>query len=76
MALDIGSVGFRLQASLMSDPGRVISCTQLAAAVWSESVRVDERTIDINIGRLRKTAFAALEQETRHIQPFTALCLG
>ena len=38
----------------MQRPGRVYSRAQLLDAVWGEHVFVDERTVDVHVGRLRK----------------------
>lgn len=53
-ALEIGPAEFRLLEFLMSSPGRVFSREQLLANVWPETAPSDERTIDVNISRLRK----------------------
>jgi two-component system phosphate regulon response regulator PhoB len=38
----------------MQSPGRVFSREQLLDGVWGHDVYVDERTVDVHIGRLRK----------------------
>ena len=38
----------------MESPGRVYSRSQLLDSVWGQNVYVDERTVDVHIGRLRK----------------------
>ena len=38
----------------MEKPGRVFSRAQLLDGVWGHDVEVDERTVDVHIGRLRK----------------------
>ena len=38
----------------MLSPGRVFSREQLLDNVWGNNVYVDERTVDVHIGRLRK----------------------
>jgi two-component system phosphate regulon response regulator PhoB len=38
----------------MQSPGRVYSREQLLDGVWGMDVYVDERTVDVHIGRLRK----------------------
>jgi two-component system, OmpR family, phosphate regulon response regulator PhoB len=38
----------------MQSPGRVFSRTQLLDGVWGHDVYVDERTVDVHVGRLRK----------------------
>jgi len=50
----LGPTEFRLLEFLMQNPGRVFSRGQLLDRVWGESIYVDERTVDVHIGRLRK----------------------
>ncbi len=45
---------FRLLEYLIQSPGRVYSRTQLLDRVWGNDVEVDERTVDVHVGRLRK----------------------
>lgn len=45
---------FRLLECLIEKPGRVFSRAQLLDLVWGRSAEVDERTVDVHIGRLRK----------------------
>ena len=46
---------FRLLDHLMQNPGRVYSRAQLLDAVWGRDIYVDERTVDVHVGRLRKS---------------------
>lgn len=46
---------FRLLEQLMQTPGRVYSRGQLLDIVWGNTVFVDERTVDVHVGRLRKS---------------------
>ncbi|MGB0087562.1 MAG: phosphate regulon transcriptional regulator PhoB [Rhodomicrobiaceae bacterium] len=50
----LGPTEFRLLEFLMQSPGRVFSRAQLLDGVWGHDVYVDERTVDVHIGRLRK----------------------
>lgn len=50
----MGPIEFRLLEFLMRSPGRVFSRTQLLDGVWGADVSLDERTIDVHVGRLRK----------------------
>ncbi|MCC2112675.1 MAG: phosphate regulon transcriptional regulator PhoB, partial [Hyphomicrobiales bacterium] len=52
--LHLGPTEFRLLEFLMQSPGRVFSREQLLDAVWGRDVYVDERTVDVHVGRLRK----------------------
>ncbi|MBG1233741.1 phosphate regulon transcriptional regulator PhoB [Aestuariivirga litoralis] len=45
---------FRLLEYLMQSPGRVYSRAQLLDRVWGNDNFVDERTVDVHVGRLRK----------------------
>ncbi|MEM8852326.1 MAG: phosphate regulon transcriptional regulator PhoB [Pseudomonadota bacterium] len=50
----LGPTEFRLLEFLMQSPGRVFTREQLLDGVWGRDVYVDERTVDVHIGRLRK----------------------
>ncbi|MFP1631025.1 phosphate regulon transcriptional regulator PhoB [Zhengella sp. ZM62] len=50
----LGPTEFRLLEYLMQHPGRVFSRGQLLDNVWGETIYIDERTVDVHIGRLRK----------------------
>lgn len=52
--IHLGPTEFRLLEFLMSSPGRVFSREQLLDGVWGRDVYVDERTVDVHVGRLRK----------------------
>ena len=52
--LHLGPTEFRLLEFLMQNPGRVFSREQLLDGVWGREVYVDERTVDVHVGRLRK----------------------
>jgi two-component system, OmpR family, phosphate regulon response regulator PhoB len=50
----LGPTEYRLLEYLMRHPGRVYSREQLLDGVWGNEVYVDERTVDVHVGRLRK----------------------
>ncbi len=52
--IDLGPTEYRLLEYLMERPGRVFSRDQLLDGVWGREVYIDERTVDVHIGRLRK----------------------
>src|SRR6185436_10687165 len=54
LAIDLGPTEFRLLEFLMERPGRVFSREQLLNGVWGSEVYIDERTVDVHVGRLRK----------------------
>ena len=50
----LGPTEFRLLEFLLEHPGRVFSREQLLDQVWGRDVYIDERTVDVHVGRLRK----------------------
>jgi two-component system phosphate regulon response regulator PhoB len=52
--VELGPTEFRLLEYLMQSPGRVFSREQLLDGVWGSEVFIDNRTVDVHVGRLRK----------------------
>ncbi len=52
--LNMRGVEYRLLEFLMSHPGRTFNRNQLLAQVWGDDSDVDERTVDVNVQRLRR----------------------
>jgi two-component system, OmpR family, phosphate regulon response regulator PhoB len=52
--LNVRGAEYRLLEFLMSHPGRTFNRTQLLAQVWAGDHDIDERTVDVNVQRLRK----------------------
>jgi two-component system phosphate regulon response regulator PhoB len=52
--LNVRGAEYRLLEFLMSHPGRTFNRTQLLAHVWAGHTHIDERTVDVNVQRLRK----------------------
>jgi two-component system, OmpR family, phosphate regulon response regulator PhoB len=52
--LRLGPIEYRLLMYLMQNRARVLTRQQLIDGVWGRDGDVDERTIDVHIGRLRK----------------------
>src|SRR6195952_4069426 len=52
--VDLGPTEYRLLEFLLEHPGRVFSREQLLDRVWGSEIYIDERTVDVHIGRLRK----------------------
>ncbi|ACU49101.1 phosphate regulon transcriptional regulator PhoB [Brucella microti] len=50
----LGPTEFRLLEYFMMSPGRVFSRSQLLDGVWGPDIYVDDRTVDVHVGRLRK----------------------
>ena len=61
--LHLGPTEFRLLEYLLERPGRVFSRSQLLDGVWGQSVEIDERTVDVHIGRLRKALSRGRERD-------------
>ena len=59
----LGPTEFRLLEFLMESPGRVLSRTQLLDGVWGRDAFIDERTVDVHIGRLRKALIRGSETD-------------
>ena len=52
--LNLRGVEYRLLEFLMSHPGRTFNRNQLLTQVWGDDSDVDERTVDVNVQRLRR----------------------
>ena len=61
--LRLGPTEFKLLALFMESPGRVFTRTQLLDGIWGRDVYVDERTVDVHIGRLRKSINRGKEKD-------------
>ena len=59
--VSIGPTEYRLLEVLLEGAGRVLSRGQLIDRVWGTTAEVDERTIDVHIGRLRKALIRGRE---------------
>lgn len=64
--LALGPLEFRLLKFLMTHPGRVYSRGQLLDEVWGDHVFIDERTVDVQVRRLR--AALAIQGEGGRIE--------
>ncbi len=61
--IHLGPTEFRLLEYLIEKPGRVFSRAQLLDTVWGMSAEIDERTVDVHIGRLRKALSRGRERD-------------
>ena len=61
--IHLGPTEFRLLDFLMERPGRVFSRAQLLDGVWGLSAEIDERTVDVHVGRLRKALSRGRERD-------------
>jgi two-component system, OmpR family, phosphate regulon response regulator PhoB len=59
----LGPTEARLLAFFMTNPDRVFARADLLRRLWPGTVRVEERTVDVHIGRLRG-ALATIECDT------------
>jgi two-component system phosphate regulon response regulator PhoB len=59
----LGPTEYRLLEYVMEHPGRVLSRAQLLDGVWGRDAFVDERTVDVHIGRLRKALIRGKERD-------------
>ena len=53
-AINLGPTEFRLLEVLIQRPGRVYDREQLLDRVWGQDIYVENRTVDVHVGRLRK----------------------
>jgi two-component system phosphate regulon response regulator PhoB len=61
--IHLGPTEFRLLEYFMEKPGRVFTRAQLLDSVWGMSAEIDERTVDVHVGRLRKALIRSREKD-------------
>ncbi|HEY5364599.1 MAG TPA: phosphate regulon transcriptional regulator PhoB [Aestuariivirga sp.] len=61
--VNLSPTEFRLLEYLMQSTGRVYSRAQLLDRVWHNDAEVDERTVDVHVGRLRKNLSRGKEDD-------------
>lgn len=54
-AVHLGPTEFRLLGAFMERPGKVWTREALLDRVWGRDIYIDTRTVDVHVGRLRKT---------------------
>ena len=59
----LGPTEYRMLEVFMESPRRVLSRNQLLDRVWGQSSEVDERTVDVHVGRLRKSLIRGNEAD-------------
>jgi two-component system phosphate regulon response regulator PhoB len=59
----LGPTEYKLLEFFMSTPGRVFSREQLLDGVWGHDNYVDERTVDVHVGRLRRAICRGRERD-------------
>ncbi|MBQ0078587.1 MAG: response regulator transcription factor [Eubacterium sp.] len=57
--IDLSRNEYRILLTLMQNKGKVVSREKLMEALWETDCFVDENTLTVNVGRLRKTLEAA-----------------
>lgn len=61
--IHLGPTEFRLLDHFLSKPGRIFTRAQLLDAVWDMSAEIDERTVDVHVGRLRRALSRGNEKD-------------
>jgi two-component system, OmpR family, phosphate regulon response regulator PhoB len=59
--VNVGPTEYRLLEQFMENMGRVLSRSQLLDGTWGRDSDVDERTVDVHVGRLRKAIVRGAE---------------
>jgi two-component system phosphate regulon response regulator PhoB len=57
--VEMGPTDMRLLDLLMTHSGKVLGRQDILNGVWGQEVIIDERTIDVHVGRLRKALLSA-----------------
>jgi two-component system, OmpR family, phosphate regulon response regulator PhoB len=57
--VELGPINIQLIELFLAHPGKVLSRHEILNAVWGHEGLVDERTIDVHVGRLRKALLTA-----------------
>jgi two-component system phosphate regulon response regulator PhoB len=61
--VSLGPTEYKLLEVLLESSGRVLSRNQLLDRVWGNAAEIDERTVDVHIGRLRKALVRGEEND-------------
>lgn len=61
--VNVGPTEYRLLEQFMENMGRVLSRAQLLDGTWGRDSEVDERTVDVHVGRLRKAIVRGMEPD-------------
>jgi two-component system, OmpR family, phosphate regulon response regulator PhoB len=64
--LHLGPLEFKLLQLFMAKPKQVYTREQITTKIWGEEAAIDERTVDVHIGRLRKALNEGFE--TKYIR--------
>ena len=61
--IHLGPTEFRLLEYLLENPGRVFTRAQLLDGVWGHAKEIDERSVDVRIGHLRRALSRGRERD-------------
>jgi two-component system phosphate regulon response regulator PhoB len=61
--IHLGPTEYRLLELLLEKPGRVFTRAQLLDSIWGQAAEIDERTISVHVGRLRKRLSTGSERD-------------
>lgn len=61
--VNVGPTEYRLLEQFLENVGRVLSRSQLLDGTWGRDSDVDERTVDVHVGRLRKAIVRGAETD-------------
>lgn len=61
--VNLGPTEYRILELFMESAGRVLSRSQLLDNVWGRTAEIDERTVDVHVGRLRKSIVRGNESD-------------
>lgn len=61
--VSLGPLEFKLLCTFLSRPGRVWDRDQLLDRVWGREVMIDTRTVDVHVGRLRKSLCRTITED-------------
>jgi two-component system phosphate regulon response regulator PhoB len=64
----LGPIEFRLLTFFLENTGRVLSRQQLLDGVWGRDAFIDGRTVDVQIGRLRKALMSSDDDPIRTVR--------
>jgi two-component system phosphate regulon response regulator PhoB len=59
----VGPTEYRLLELFMSNTGRVLTRSQLIERTWGHDEEIDERTVDVHLGRLRQAIVRGFEAD-------------
>ncbi len=61
--IHLGAIEFRLLEYLLERPGRVFTRAELLDGVWGHAAEIDERSVDVRVGQLRKALSKGRERD-------------